>query len=836
VADLSLEFFCVVSSSGYVRYASPEFERMLGCADGEMAGRRVRDFIHPADMARVVTAVRELRDSGQQRHAQQRHAQQCHAQNRWICRDGRERLLRWTARFDPGRRLFYAVLQDAAEYPGVGEQAALRRVATLVAEGPPPAQVFQAVAAEMRRLFQVESAILVRFDEDDMGTVMAHSVTRVAPLPPGSRVPIRATSATSEVRRTRRPARRDGIYDLSDRSGPLAEVARELGVTGAAKAPIVVQGQVWGWASIMWRHPAPAGTEARMVQFTELVGTAIANADSRAQLAEVAAEQAALRRVATLVAEGTSPAEVFEVVAKEMRELLDIDLAVLERFESDDTATIIAISDPLGLVTGQVGTRLSDDSNTIAETVRRTGRTTLIETYRGLSGPEATELREKGFAGSVGTPVVVEGRLWGAAGVMWRRPMPGNTESRLTQFMELIGTAIANADSRAQLSTSRASLATVAAEQAALRRVATLVAEGASPAEVFEVVAEEMRELLPIEGAVLQRFEADGTATVIAISDPAGIIAADDPVGRQVSTQDSSLVARVRQASGPVLDGGYDGSALIAPVLGGKGITGTVGVPVIVDGRPWGMAAVAWRHTVPGDTGSRLSQFTELLSAAIANADSREQLEASRARVVAAADHARQRIERNLHDGVQQHLIALILELRDLETVAPGPHGEVASIAGRLGTVLDELREIARGLHPPLLRTGGLGPALRTLARRSRIPVLLEVRVLERLPDWAEVAAYHVVAESLANAAKHAQARTIWVTAQVRAGTLQITVRDDGIGGADPDKGTGLIGLRDRVEALSGTLIMQSVPGAGTTVQAAIPLRSTPHRPVPPGR
>jgi len=642
--ELSLELFCAITPGGYFRYASPGLERMLGCPSGELAGRRIRDFIHPADLARVAAAGRELIHSGQP----------IRAESLRVSLDGAERCLQWTALFDADSRLVYAALEDITKYPGRREQAALRRVATLVAKGPPPRQVFEAITAEMGRLFKAESSILVRFDSDGLGTVMAHIVTEGESLPPGTRLPIREASATAEVRRTRRPARRDDVTGLPGRYGPLADIARELGITGGAKAPIAVQGRVWGWAGIMWRQPAPAGTEARMVQFTELAGTAIANADSRAQLAEVAAEQAALRRVATLVAEGASPADVFEEVATEMRKLLDIDLAVLERFEADDTATIIALSDPLGLITGyQVGSRLSDDSNTIAATVRRTGRTSWIGTYRDLSGPSAAELREKGFAGSIGTPVMVEGRLWGAAGVLWRKPVPSSTESRLTQFMALIGTAIANADSR-------------------------------------------------------------------------------------------------------------------------------------------------------------------------------EQLRASRARVVAAADHARQRIERNLHDGVQQHLIALILDLRELEAVAPGPHGEVASIAGRLTTVLNELREISRGLHPPVLRMGGLGTALRTLADRSRIPVRLQVRVDERLPDWAEVAAYHVVAESLANAARYSQARTIWVTAQMGAGALLVSVHDDGIGGADPGKGTGLTGLKDRVEALGGTLTVAGAPGAGTAIEAAIPLDSAP--------
>ena len=824
--DLTLELFCVISPGGYFKYASPGFEQTLGYPGGELTGRRVRDYIHPADVARVIAAARDLLHSGQQ----------FRAENRWLCRDGSERWLQWTALFDLGSRLIYAALQDVTEYPDRKEQAALRRVANLVAGGAHPAEVLDAVTVELRRLFQVEGAILVRFDDDGLSTLMAHSLAEGTPLRAGTRLPITETSATSELRRTRRPARRDGMAGLPDRIGPLAEVGRAIGIIGGAKAPIMVEGRVWGYAGIMWRQPPAAGIEARMVQFTELAGTAIANADSRAhldasraRLAEVAAEQAALRRVATLVAEGGSPADVFELVATQMRQLLDIDLAVLERFETDGSATVIAISDPLGRITGyQVGTRLLNDSNNLAATVRKTGRTSRIDSYQDVTGPEAAELRKKGFVGSIGTPVTVEGRLWGAAAIVRRRPIPENTESRLTQFMELVGTAIANADSRAQLTTSRARLASVAAEQAALRRVATLVATRASTTDVFEAVTAEMRQLLRIEGAVLQRFQADGTATVIAISDPGGIIAAGDPVGNRVSTETSSLVSRVRRAAGPVLAGSYDGSAHFAPVLGGKGVTGAVGVPVMVEGRPWGMAAVAWRDPVPADTGSRLSQFTELLGAAIANADGREQLEASRARVVTAADHAQRRIERNLHDGVQQQLIALILDLRELEEVAPGPNGEVARIAGRLGVVLDELREISRGLQPPLLRMGGLGPALRGLARRSRIPVQLRARISGRLPERVEIAAYHVVAESLANAARYSDASAIEVKAQVRADALRLSVRDDGLGGADPGGGTGLTGLKDRVEAIGGTLTVHSPPGTGTTVNAAIPLNSPP--------
>jgi signal transduction histidine kinase len=211
---------------------------------------------------------------------------------------------------------------------------------------------------------------------------------------------------------------------------------------------------------------------------------------------------------------------------------------------------------------------------------------------------------------------------------------------------------------------------------------------------------------------------------------------------------------------------------------------------------------------------------------------SREELAASRARIVAAGDQARRRIERDLHDGTQQRLVSLVLDLRAAEAAVPSDEpelrGQLARIADGLAGALEELRELSRGIHPAILSEGGLGPALKALARRSAVPVELEVDVQGRLPERVEVAAYYVVSEALANAAKHAHASVAEVEAQARDGLLHLSVRDDGVGGATPGGGSGLVGLADRVEALGGTIRVHSPAGQGTRLQIDLPIRDRP--------
>ncbi|MEH0632896.1 PAS domain S-box protein [Streptomyces bottropensis] len=349
-----------------------------------------------------------------------------------------------------------------------------------------------------------------------------------------------------------------------------------------------------------------------------------------------------------------------------------------------------------------------------------------------------------------------------------------------------------------------------ALEQAALRRVATAVARGVPPADVFGKVAEEVASLLGTAAAVL-RHEPDGSVKVLGIAHARGDEAAEivRTTRHEAARRTIDEVARTRSAAR----------------------SGTcVGAPIVVEGCLWGVVvAASLLDPLPGGTESRLADFTELIATAIANADSRAQLAASRARVVAAGDASRRRIERDLHDGVQQRLVSLQLELRMAETLVEDPSSELARRLDQLARGLDDtfqdLLQVARGIHPSVLSRGGLGPALRALARRCAVPVELDLAFGKaRFPEQVEVAAYYVISESLTNTVKHARANVVTVVAEERSGVLELVIRDDGDGGAEPDKGSGLIGLIDRVEAIGGRLTVASPPGSGTTLSVRLPL------------
>jgi signal transduction histidine kinase len=249
-----------------------------------------------------------------------------------------------------------------------------------------------------------------------------------------------------------------------------------------------------------------------------------------------------------------------------------------------------------------------------------------------------------------------------------------------------------------------------------------------------------------------------------------------------------------------------------------------------VEGRLWGALIASWltEGPPPSEAESRMAEFTELIATAIANAETRAELTASRARVVAAADETRRRIERDLHDGTQQRLVSLGLELRAAETMVPPEladlRGQLSQTTRGLAGVVEDLQEVSRGIHPAILSRGGLGPALKTLARRSAIPVELDLRDDRRLPEPVEVAAYYVVSEALTNAAKHAQASVVHIGLATEDAIVQLIIRDDGVGGADPRNGSGLVGLRDRVEALGGKIEITSAAGTGTSLLVRIPI------------
>ena len=245
----------------------------------------------------------------------------------------------------------------------------------------------------------------------------------------------------------------------------------------------------------------------------------------------------------------------------------------------------------------------------------------------------------------------------------------------------------------------------------------------------------------------------------------------------------------------------------------------------------WGAATVGAAESLPPDTEARIGDFADLVATAIANAATRDELIASRARIVAAADDARRRLERDLHDGAQQRLVALGLGLRAAEACVPDEleplKEQIAGLVTTVAAVSAEMQEISRGIHPAILSRGGLGPALKTLARRCTVPVDLDLHVDRRFADSVEVGAYYVVAEALTNAAKHARASVVAVCAHATGRTLRLEIRDDGIGGAAAGKGSGLIGLVDRVEALGGTMTVQSPAGSGTSLLVDIPLDTT---------
>jgi PAS domain S-box-containing protein len=365
----------------------------------------------------------------------------------------------------------------------------------------------------------------------------------------------------------------------------------------------------------------------------------------------------------------------------------------------------------------------------------------------------------------------------------------------------------------------------LAAEQAALRRVATLVAQGRSANDVFSSAVSELQAVVGADATAVVRYESDGAVTLLAAAGTSGFDS-----GHRMRMDGFSVSTEVRRTRATVrIDDYSNTSGAAAEQLRASGVRSGVGAPIIVESRLWGVMVGAWKAGAPpADVEDRVEQFTDLVATAIANAESRAQLMASRARIVATADDTRRRIERDLHDGAQQRLVALALRLRALEaSIPPGEEAieqDVAEVAAGIDGVLDDLREASRGLHPVILSRGGLKPALKTLARRSPVPVELDVQTEVRLPASVEVAAYYVVAETLTNTAKHAHASVVHVAAEALDGSLRVSVRDDGVGGADPTRGSGLVGLADRVEALGGTLCMESPPGGGTSLRIELPL------------
>jgi signal transduction histidine kinase len=701
------------------------------------------------------------------------------------------------------------------------EQAALRRVATLVARQPSPAEVFAAVTEETARLLHLDNANLIVYERDQTATVVGACNLRGPSAPVGTRISLEGDHIIGRVFRTQQPAR---IDQYTDAAGPAAEYARSIGVRAAAGVPVLVRGRLWGVMAVgsSRAEPLPADTEMRIGAFTELVATAIANAAARTELEQVAMEQAALGRVATLVAEAVPPGDVFTAVAAEVAGLFGVPLVGLFRYEREGMATVIAGTGKISPYLGQPWPCPAGDPGLVAS-VQRTGKPLRIDDYTQIRSATTRPARELGIGMAAGVPVLVSGRVWGAVVVAAgyeRPPLPADTLDRLAVFTDLMATAIANSDARTEIER-------LAQEQAALRRVATLVARGAETGEVFAAVAREVAEVMHLPVAAVQRYEEDGESmTVLAAwSDRAHPF----QPGTRWPFHGSGLAGRVRQTgrAGRVEDYSHRRGAFAAKARE-VGLYSVAGAPIIVDGAVWGLVTIASTDgPFPDHTEDRLAEFTELVGTAIANTQSRTELSASRARIVAAADETRRRLERDLHDGIQQRLVSLALKAQMIETMTPRPaaevQGELSRLADGLGTALDELREISHGIHPAILSEAGLGPALEALARRSAVPVELDLNLGPRLDKHVEAAGYYIASEAITNAAKHAQASVIDVCADARDGTLTLSISDDGVGGADPSRGSGIVGLKDRAEALGGTISIASPPGRGTTLRVQLP-------------
>jgi PAS domain S-box-containing protein len=808
---LAPEIVVLAGFDGYWKRANPTVEALLGYSERDWRTRPFLEFIHPDDRPRSEVETQRVFE-GATVHA---------FENRVLCKDGSYKWIEWTATPVSEGRVIYAVGRDVTERRrSESEQAALQRIATLVAREAAQAEVFGAIAEEIGGLLDAEEVRMVRFDNDGSAVIVG-SWGHPDAFPLGSRLQLAGDSVTLRVLQTRRPARFD---DYRAVAGPDAETARSIGVRAVVGVPVFVERRLWGAISAGSTHdgPLPTDSEARLNEFTKVMATAIANSEAREEVHRLADEQAALRRVAVLVAQQPSPSEVFTAVTQAVEQLLHADLAVLHIFPGDGTTMIASWSGDGPTL--PIGTRFPLDGDNLAARIFQTAAPARIDSYAEAEGDIADRARSLGVRSTVGAPILVEGKLWGALMAATRgvEPWAENGETRIAAFTELVATAIANAESRE-------ALAELVEEQAALRRVATLVAQGASPQDLFGAVAEEVGRLLPAANVSIGRYEADDSVTAMASWSSVGPV-----FGGRWPIKGTNVAWMVLQTGRSArID---DFSAATDPIgvaARDAGYKSAVGSPIVVEGRLWGViSAAATDGPMQSGTEARLASFTELVATAIANAESSAELAASRRRIVAASDETRRRIERDLHDGTQQRLVSLGLAVRAAESNIPPDRDdlrdELSRVAMGLANAVEDLQEISRGIHPAILSKGGLAPALAGLAQRSPIPVNLDLKADARLPEPIEVAAYYVASEALANVAKHAQASQVEVSLASRNRSLVLSIRDDGVGGAFRGRGSGLVGLQDRVEALGGTIEIDSSAGCGTCVVATLPIASKP--------
>ncbi|WP_127504716.1 sensor histidine kinase [Actinoplanes solisilvae] len=692
------------------------------------------------------------------------------------------------------------------------EQAALRRVATLVARGAARTEIFQALVTEVGMLIPATDAALVRLHSDETVTMIGRWNEFTGYQSIGLRHPFGSGTLARVIWDTRRPSR---IRSYANSSGPLAEMIRGWGWRSSVGAPVVVNAQVWGLTAVGSTNGQihPPGTEEQLAAFTELLASAIANAQSREELEQLAAEQAALRRVAELAAHDAPPEEVLEKVAAEASGLVGVAFTTLLRFEPDGATEIVAIHDPPeGFA---VGMRAPAGGDGAIQRVRRTGRPARVHRLTEMSGAWAALAARQGVLSSAAAPILAEDRLWGVLVAAGRGALPPQIEEKLSRFAELAGTAIASSQARADVQA-------LADEQAALLRVAEQVALGGASDTVFAAVAAEARQLLNGRPMTLVRFEEDDSLTVISRS---GGPAAP---GTRIAYRTATMPDRVRRTARTVRVDDYrvEPDAALARHYG---LAASVAAPIAVESRVWGMlTATSPVGPLAHGVEERLQRFANLVGTAVSNATSRAQLIASRARVLTTADETRRRLQRDVHDGAQQRLVQTIITLKlTRQSLSQGdvPAGiegvdEALNHAQRAAA---ELRELVRGILPAALSRGGLRGGVESLLTDMALPVEATIDV-PRVAVEAETTAYFVIAEALTNVVKHARADRAWVRAGLSAGELHIEVGDDGVGGAQAAGGSGLTGLFDRVEALGGQLRLSSPAGQGTTISATVPV------------
>ncbi len=670
------------------------------------------------------------------------------------------------------------------------EQAALQRVAALVARDAPPATVFSTVTEEACRLLGGHFTALLRFESQEPPVILAmNGAEAVAHI---MRVGMRISSdGDGVVQRVRRTARVARIGRYEHVPGPNAAIAHELGLDSGVGAPIISEGQVWGAITVLGAVELPPDTETRLGMFAQLVAVAISNTQARTDLDTLAREQAALLRVSELVARGVAPEPLFAAVAAEASRLLGDEATTLTRFESDHELSVVATHGG----PAPIGTRIAFAAETLPDQVRRADH-----------------------ALRVAVPIALQGRAWGmltaTSAVL---PLPVRTEERLEQFAKLVAVALANAQARAELQA-------LAEEQAALRRVAELAAQEAPAEAVLQAVAVEASRLAGVDFTTLLRFEPDGSTEIAALHGaPAGV-----KVGMRAPAGGDGAVQRVwRSGSAARIDDLAAMSGHWPQVAHGFGFSASVAVPIGLERRLWGaLVVVARTEPLPATIEQHLTDFAELASTAIAATQTRRALLASRARVVATADETRRRLQRDLHDGAQQRFVHALITLRVAQDAAAQGRPTAALIDEALQyaeRANRELRDLVRGILPAALTVGGLRDGIESLTDDIALPIELRVSA-PRLPAPIETTAYFIVAEALTNVVKHAHATQATVEVALAGGELTIEVRDDGVGGADPARGSGMTGLLDRVEAGNGTLTITSPAQRGTTLRATLPL------------